>query len=62
MGLALDLIRADAYIWIIKYNKLHHVCTPVEAKDEDTYSRVMLRFAFFLKKSIYLSDTPFKIT
>jgi len=50
LGLTMNLIGANAYIWKIQHNMLHHTYTNIEGSDEDIAMPFFLRFSPHDKK------------
>ena len=44
MGLSLNFLGADAFLWIEKHNKRHHISTNIHGHDEDIEAGRLLRF------------------
>lgn len=45
LGLTMNLIGANAYVWKIQHNMLHHTYTNIEGADDDIVTPFFLRFS-----------------
>jgi linoleoyl-CoA desaturase len=51
MGLTFNLIGANATVWNIQHNQLHHTYTNIEHADDDINAPFFLRFSLTLKNT-----------